>query len=113
MNTTTPTQPTLDLIPVWNGETVRKLIETSRAPGGPAFLQLGRKEKAALLLHLRHAFGTRTEFDDANLYYMGLRVQEVQKERHLAVTGTRRPALRHRADDILDQPSRWAFRLGE
>lgn len=112
MNTSPAPSPTLDLIPVWNGNRVRQLIDASRAPGGPAFLQVGRRQKAALMLHLRHAFGKRTELDNSNLYYMGLRVMEVQAENFLAVTGSRRPVLRPRADDVLDQPSRWGFTVG-
>jgi len=124
MNTcTAPEQtanPEIDLIldDVWDSAAVAELIHSNSSNGSsPAYLFLGSHEISLLRQHLGAAFGDEAVVSLKHLYYMGLEVMEIDKERFLRVAGrkvvrtlqdpiSRRPAWRDRETESL-----WSLRI--
>lgn len=124
MNTSTTTQQPanaeidLHLDDVWDSAAVAELIRTNSSAGAsPAYLFVGSHEAALLRAHLGAAFGEESVASLKLLYYMGLEVVEIDKDRLLRVAGrkvtrtlqdpiSRRPAWRDRETDSL-----WSLRI--
>lgn len=124
MNTTTaapqPANAAIDLHldDVWDSAALAELIRTHSSHGAsPAFLFLGSHEAGLLRKHLGAAFGEESVATLRSLYYMGLEVVEIDKDRFLRVAGrkvartlqdpiSRRPAWRDRETESL-----WSLRI--
>lgn len=114
----TNTEIDLILDNVWDSAAVAELIRTNSSHGAsPAYLFVGYHEASLLREHLGAAFGEESVATLRSLYYMGLEVVEINKERFMRVSGrkvartlqdpiSRRPAWRDRETESL-----WNLRI--
>ena len=73
---------------IWNTSAVRKVIDRRCVEGRkPSHFFLGRKESALLRTHLGEAFGEENVTTLNALYYMGLRVIELDTPSFVRVAG--------------------------
>ena len=114
----TVSEPDLAMGDCWDTLALATLVRNrSSYDVCPAFLILGRHEAELLRNHLGRAFGEESVATMRSLYYMGMEVVEIERERYLRVAGTKvvrtlqDPIARRHAWRDRDADSGWRLRI--